>query len=357
MLKIAEMSPEDFIEHNTIVKHYAGSISYGTNLPTSDVDFRGVFFATPEYYYSPWYNINEVSVPTEEDTKLYELSNFMKLVVDQNPNILETLWVDDQHIVQSSPVYEYLISVRDQLLSKKAAFTYSGYAHSQLKRIRGHNKWINNPQPVDPPKQSDYVSMIQNFTPVKIMPRDLDVHQLNDCVAIPYSKSIYGVYSQPGGVLLNKDNTIKIDPDMTVKHDNTLLYIIKVNMEEYKAAKNTHKQYWDWRSNRNKARSELEEKYGYDCKHAMHLMRLLRQGVEILRDGGVNVLRHDAEELLQIRKGEWSYDKLVAEADLLDAEIKSLYKTSSLRKSIHPKDSTRILFRALECCWETTSTI
>ena len=26
---------------NTVVQHYAGSLSYGTNLPTSDVDIRG----------------------------------------------------------------------------------------------------------------------------------------------------------------------------------------------------------------------------------------------------------------------------------------------------------------------------
>ena len=30
--------PAELMKENTIVKHYAGSISYGTNLPTSDVE-------------------------------------------------------------------------------------------------------------------------------------------------------------------------------------------------------------------------------------------------------------------------------------------------------------------------------
>ncbi|AEZ66297.1 hypothetical protein phiTE_131 [Pectobacterium phage phiTE] len=37
--------------------------------------------------------------------------------------------------------------------------------------------------------------------------------------------------------------------------------------------------------NRNAARHELEEKFGYDTKHAMHLVRLLRMSQEILETG------------------------------------------------------------------------
>lgn len=161
--------PREMLADGLIVKHLAGSKAYGTSLPTSDTDIRGIFCADEVYHRSPWYTINEISIPEEEDTKFYELSKFMTLLVDQNPNILETLWVDDSTIIESSPAYEYLRSRREDLLSSKTAFTFSGYALSQLKRIKGHNKWINNPQQVDPPRQIDFFSLVQNFTDEKYL--------------------------------------------------------------------------------------------------------------------------------------------------------------------------------------------
>jgi predicted nucleotidyltransferase len=133
-------------ELNSIVQHYAGSLSYGTNLPTSDVDIRGVFCAEPKNIRTPFYPVREVTLQDEEDGKLYELSTYMHLYTQGNPNILETLWVDNTDIIQGSDVYSYLRGYRTDLLSSKVAFTFSGYAISQLKRIKGHNKWITQEQ-------------------------------------------------------------------------------------------------------------------------------------------------------------------------------------------------------------------
>lgn len=131
------------IHDNLIVKHFAGSHAYGTNLPTSDVDFRGIFVADPVNIRTPFYPIREVSDQTEEDTKIYELTQFMKLCLECNPNIIETLWVRPEDITYSTEAYWVLRKAAPQLLSSKIAFTTSGYAISQLKRIKGHNKWIN----------------------------------------------------------------------------------------------------------------------------------------------------------------------------------------------------------------------
>ena len=68
-----------------------------------------------------------------------------------------------------------------------------------------------------------------------------------------------------------------------------------------------------------------------NCKHAMHLIRLCRMGIEIIRDGVVNVYRPDREELKGVLRGEWSYEKLVAYAQGIDSELDVLYKTSPLQ--------------------------
>lgn len=131
------------IKDNLIVKHYAGSLAYGTNLPTSDTDFRGIFVSDPVNVRTPFYRIDEAKDQTEEDTVIYELSQFMKLALDCNPNVVETLWVDESDIVFTTPAYEKLRSYAPQLLSSKIAFTTSGYATAQLKRLQQSKKKVN----------------------------------------------------------------------------------------------------------------------------------------------------------------------------------------------------------------------
>lgn len=86
----------------------------------------------------------------------------------------------------------------------------------------------------------------------------------------------------------------------------------------------------DWKKNRNPARAELEAKFGYDAKHAMHLVRLTKMCRELLVEGVVRVRRPDAEELLEIRNGCWTYEQLLEYSNREDAELQELVKTSKL---------------------------
>lgn len=65
-------------------------------------------------------------------------------------------------------------------------------------------------------------------------------------------------------------------------------------------------------------------------KHAMHLVRLLRMGSEILKGEGVKVFRPDREELKAIRNGAWSYEQLVDYAHVMDSKMGELEKASPL---------------------------
>jgi hypothetical protein len=63
-------------------------------------------------------------------------------------------------------------------------------------------------------------------------------------------------------------------------------------------------------------RKGLLERFGYDVKHAAHCIRLLRMGIEFLADGVLRVDRStiDREELIAIKRGEWSLDAVKKEA-------------------------------------------
>ncbi len=337
----APTKPKDaqkLVQDNELVKHLAGSHAYGTSVPTSDTDYRGVFVGDPINVRTPFYRVDEVEVTTEEDTKLFELSNFMKLVLECSPNVIETLWVDMKDVLWYHPAYLMMRENAPKLLSRKVAFTTSGYALSQLKRIKGHNKWINNPQPEDQPQMRNFVSMVQHFTKeneVPTMPRDFNlVNFWGDWRLVPYGRDTYGLYEFYGHKTYNPDtgslNTDFVDESRAGLGAPT--YIIKFNRQEYEDAKVRWEQYWSWKKNRNEKRSALEEQHGYDTKHAMHLVRLLRMGYEAITEGVLRVRRPDAEELLTIRNGAWTYEEIVAYAEDMDAKVRAAVETSPLPK-------------------------
>ena len=77
-------------------------------------------------------------------------------------------------------------------------------------------------------------------------------------------------------------------------------------------------------------RKRLADKFGYDTKNASHLIRLLRMGIEFLTEGRLYVERADAEQLLAIKKGEWSLDRVKQKAERLFLLTEEAYLRSSL---------------------------
>ena len=346
---------QELMKDNMLVKHLAGSLAYGTNLPTSDVDYRGIFCADPVNVRTPFFVIRETEDEEEEDTKFYELAHFMKLCLDCNPNIIETLWVDDEDIEFRTPAYDLLREHRHRLLSSKLAFTFSGYALAQLKRIKGHNKWINNPQPEKKPEQKEFITMVQWFGEEKMMPRDFSLlfyceyHRL-----VPYSGNTLGLYpcDEMKQRSYNTDGSLNTQFDGDRKELPTPLAILNFNKEEWKTACDRWKQYWDWKKNRNKTRSELEELYGYDTKHAMHLFRLMRMAKEALLTEEILVKRPDAEELIGIRNGSLTYEEVVAWAESMDKEVREVcYKSTNLRKKPDIHFAASLLMDAQDLVW------
>ena len=69
---------------------------------------------------------------------------------------------------------------------------------------------------------------------------------------------------------------------------------------------------------------------GYDTKNAAHLIRLLRMGIEFLRDGELQVRRPDAPELLAIKHGEWTMERVKLEAERLFRRAEDAHAASTL---------------------------
>jgi len=77
-------------------------------------------------------------------------------------------------------------------------------------------------------------------------------------------------------------------------------------------------------------RKELVRKFGYDTKNAAHLLRLLKMGIEFMKDGRLYVFRHDAPRLLEVKRGEWTLEQVQAEAKRLFSVAEDAYLNSKL---------------------------
>jgi len=273
-------------EDRVIFECVSGSHAYGMNTPESDTDLRGVFVPPLDWCTGFIKRESQFSGDSNEDRIIYEIRKFFRMAADANPNILELLWMPQDCILQFHSSWKRIQDHRELFLSAKVRHTYTGYAFSQLNRMKRHREWLLNP-PERAPKWSDFGIPDEDEARQKITK---DIKRLSEA---------------------------GIDPMKT--HGE----FVK-NSGSYKRAMEIWQHYQEWKLNRNPKRAEWEAKFGYDSKHASHLVRLLRQGHEIITTGEVIVRRPDAKELLAIRnEGIWSYDKLIAYATEMEEKIKN----------------------------------
>lgn len=286
------------LKDHTIYRCIHGSRAYGTHHPDSDYDFKGIAIAPIEYYLGFQKKFEQaekyVSKGSDKDEVIYDIKKFFRLASDCNPNIIEMLFCDEADVLFVDDFGKRILEIRERFISKRARFTFTGYAISQLKRIKGHRSWLLNP-PKKEPKREDFGLP----TDSKMSQSDIGAHE-----------HVSKTEKLPGHImnLLHKE-------------------------KQYANEKRKWDQYQNWKLSRNKERAKLEEDFGYDAKHAYHLVRLLRMGKEILQGKGVLVKRLDAKELVEIRNGSLDYEKLVNMSEQYISDIDELYEKSTLPKT------------------------
>lgn len=219
------------ISTNTILQVRSGSHAYGTSLPTSDVDIRGVAIAPSStvlgYLYSFEQYIEEAKSGHPADRTIFDLRKFFKLTADCNPNMIEMLFVSDEDVLQSTIQGERLRENRNLFLSKRAKGRFAAYAMGQLARIKTHRSWLLNP-PTHQPTREEYGISFQ---------RKLRADQL-------------GAISK----LVESGQEI----------DQNVFQLVDAE-KRYNTALKHWQQYNQWKANRNEARAALEARFGFDC--------------------------------------------------------------------------------------------
>lgn len=223
---------EQYIRDNTILNVVHGSRAYGTNIPGSDYDEKGIVIIPDMSYYFGFNKFEQKDKGWEDgsDRVAYDIRKFFHLALQCNPNIIEVLFVEPEQILVETIEGKTIRSFRDVFLSRRASKTFSGYAMAQMRRLQN-----------------------------------------------------------------------KIDAGKDV----------------------------NW-------------------KHAMHLIRLLRMGIEIIRDGKVLVKRHDAQSLLKIRNGEVDLADIMNEAHHWLGEIDGMIERSPLPVEPDRESAERLMITLIK---------
>lgn len=345
---------KEYVKQHTIFEMITGSKAYGIHNENSDTDIMGVMIPDKSYFYGM--DKFEQYKDSETDYTIYNITKTIGLLKENNPNIMNMLMPPHRCIITNSKYWEMVIDNVDLFISKKCKFTYLKYAIAQLKRIKSHRKYLLNGVPKKPERneyglkefsifESAQLKAILNmeslFNYVEQDKRETLLNELDVC----YAENIIPIFKK----YLNPDRQeISLAYiQSTIRNQlNTLTYLGQKNYikDEYieEAEKELRyqndlqewKNYQNWKENRNVKRAGMEEKVGYDLKHASMLILLINVGKEILQTGKINVDRTniDADFLKEIRAGNYKYEFIEKYANSAEVEMDELYKKSALQE-------------------------
>lgn len=288
------------LKNNIILLTTGGSHAYGTNVETSDLDIRGITLE----------NINEILGLSkfeqfenkETDTTIYSLRKIFSLMLNCNPNTIEILGTKDEHLFICNKYGRLIKDNVDLFLSKKAIHSFGGYATAQLRRLQ--NALARDSYPQTQREQHILNTLISQFN------------------------NIEGRYKEL------TSNDLKLYIDKSDKEEYETEIFMNCNIEHYplRDFKNIHSEFqnviqdYDKLNGRNKKKDELHLN-----KHAMHLIRLLIMGSEILEGKGINTYREkDGDFLLSIRNGKYTYKQIFDMVDEFEKRFKYASNNSNL---------------------------
>lgn len=353
------------LARDTIFITLAGSQAHGTAREGSDVDLRGVCIAPLDVRVSLFREFEQFEgalegelwariVPAlkrhptasrgmafKTEAVVFDVSKFLRLCAAANPNALEVLFAHEEDWLQETPTWRRLHAERRRFLSRKVQQTYLGYAMAQLRKIKTHRSWLLEP-PVRKPTREDFglppagtvsrddQNRIEQSIAEKIRGYGIDTIEMSKAARIAVEERLRALWEDALSVSYEElEERVRAVATHALQLPADTVGALNAE-RRYRAAMKHWEAYQAWKDERNPARAELERRHGYDTKHAMHLVRLMRTGLELLETGELHVRRADAAELNAIRDGAMTFEELQSVANELQAKMLEAVKATAL---------------------------
>lgn len=132
------------IQERKLLSAIIGSHAYGTATADSDLDKMEVIAASDNVYLSlDWFGsqgtVERKDPEKREEYTAYEVTKFMRLCQNFNPNVIPLLWLPFEKYTHIDNLGMLLIENRKIFNSKIALHSFCGYAHGQVQKMGADN--------------------------------------------------------------------------------------------------------------------------------------------------------------------------------------------------------------------------
>jgi predicted nucleotidyltransferase len=312
-----------------------GSVAYGVSNDTSDTDiysfcippkdnlfphlrgeivgFGDAKHANNRFRNHQQHHVKDVGAEKEYDLNVYNIVDYFQLVMENNPNMIDSLFTPQFCVLHSTRIGQMVREARKTFLHRGAWHAFKGYSYAQLKKMRPGEELVC---PECEQISKGWHSKDNKFEVAYALMLDL-------------------------WAALERDQGTLTDEEL----DKYCFYCAKSRkvskLEKQKVNRRVGK------------RKESVEKYGFDPKFAYHVVRLLGEIEQILTEGDID-LQRNREQLKSIRRGEWTLEQIESYFADKEPQLETLYNENKAGLPWGPKDGDlqknvkQLLFHCLE---------
>lgn len=297
--------PPAFLKNNVHLEVAMGSVAYGCSTNTSDVDLYGLAIP-PKYIIFPHtsghvpgfgrvpqafsqfqqHGVVQASTKKEYDLSIFNIVRYFQLCMENNPNVIDSLFVPRRCVLHSTVIGEHVRESRKMFLHKGSWHKFKGYAFSQMHKMNNKSllEWV----------------------------------RFCDDIGLDYYAGEEALRRRPKAYC------------SSLVLDRGLALIRAI----------------DQGGKRSKRLKSIGE-FGFDVKFAYHVVRLLNEVEQILTEGDLD-LERNREQLKAIRRGEWSLEDVTKYFADKERELEALYTRSELRHSPDEEAIKELLLECLD---------
>lgn len=148
------ITPPPWLIDNLAYCNIHGSELYGCATDTSDKDIYGICLPPKSYLFphidgyiagfgsSPsfesWiqHHIKDSSSKKTYDFQIFNITKFLMLALQGNPNVIECLWASPDCILFQTEGFQPILDNKKEFLTKQCIPRYRGYAYSQFHKLK-----------------------------------------------------------------------------------------------------------------------------------------------------------------------------------------------------------------------------
>lgn len=304
-----------------ILKIKAGSYLYGTNTPSSDRDYLGVYLNTKEELLGLQtseeltQNIeskadNGRNTKDAVDCKFYELRKFCSLALKCNPTILEILFVNRENILEITPEGEELLKLKKEFLSRHLCNSFMGYAIAQEKKAFIKSENIKQIEGLYNYLKQYITTINQYFSLSQYLAMSFDVfYQRHDFVESKQLDSFVNFFQNTANDNMFQCGDLVFPESILIKK---LMDSLKLRLDKA-----------SWRKD-----GMLQ--YGLDYKFLSHNVRLMMEGIEILKTKDLILPLQYRELIKYIKEGKMENNEIIRYMQSLKENFRELEKNNDL---------------------------